>query len=167
MKEEILNLRTQGKTYKEIKEELGCSLSTISFHCAEGQKEKSNARSRKLRKDSYNSLYKKIRYFQKRDSKNKYYDKSKPLTFTLEEFKEKFPKNTKCYLSGIDINLDNKDWELDHIIPISRGGSNSLDNLGILHKEVNQMKGRLLNEELIEWCQKILKLNKNCAVEKG
>ena len=33
MKETILNLKKEGKTYKEIKEILGCAISTISYHC--------------------------------------------------------------------------------------------------------------------------------------
>ena len=40
MKEQILQLREQGKTYDEIKEQLGCSKGTIAYHCGEGQKEK-------------------------------------------------------------------------------------------------------------------------------
>jgi DNA-binding CsgD family transcriptional regulator len=36
-KERILELRSNGKTYKEIKEELGCSISTISYHCGDGK----------------------------------------------------------------------------------------------------------------------------------
>lgn len=54
MKEEIIKLRNQGKTYRDIKEELGCSLGTIAFHCGEGQKEKykaSNYRRRLRNKD--------------------------------------------------------------------------------------------------------------------
>ena len=41
MKERILALRNEGLTYNEIKDLLGCSKSTISYHCGEGQKEKS------------------------------------------------------------------------------------------------------------------------------
>ncbi len=33
MKEKILRLRKNGLTYDEIKKELGCSKSTISYHC--------------------------------------------------------------------------------------------------------------------------------------
>ena len=40
MKDEILKLRSEGKTYSEIKKELGCSKSTISYYCGKGQKEK-------------------------------------------------------------------------------------------------------------------------------
>lgn len=35
MKEQILKLRSEGKTYSEIQFQLGCSKSTISFHCGE------------------------------------------------------------------------------------------------------------------------------------
>jgi len=34
MKEQILKLRKEGKTYNEIHELLGCSKSTISYHCS-------------------------------------------------------------------------------------------------------------------------------------
>ena len=33
MKEEIIKLRKEGKSYRDIQKELGCSKSTISFHC--------------------------------------------------------------------------------------------------------------------------------------
>ena len=33
MKSRILELRAQGKTYKEIAEALGCAMGTISYHC--------------------------------------------------------------------------------------------------------------------------------------
>lgn len=38
MKEQIIELRKQGKTYREIQKELDCSLGTIAFHCGDGQK---------------------------------------------------------------------------------------------------------------------------------
>lgn len=34
MKEQILKLREEGKTYNEISKELGCAKSTISYHCS-------------------------------------------------------------------------------------------------------------------------------------
>ena len=34
MKEEILKLRKEGKTYNEIHKDLGCAKSTISYHCS-------------------------------------------------------------------------------------------------------------------------------------
>ena len=53
MKEDILKLRNEGKTYNEIQEILGCSKGTISYHCGEGQKEKTNKRSAKQRTNMF------------------------------------------------------------------------------------------------------------------
>lgn len=39
-KGEIINLRKQGKSYDEIKDELGCAKSTISYHCKQEGLEK-------------------------------------------------------------------------------------------------------------------------------
>jgi hypothetical protein len=47
--EEILALRDAGKTYNEIAAILGCSKATVSYHCGDGQKGKTAARSRGLR----------------------------------------------------------------------------------------------------------------------
>lgn len=52
MKEDILKLRKEGKSYSEIKSILGCSKSTISYHCADGQKEKSKLRQQKTKKSN-------------------------------------------------------------------------------------------------------------------
>ena len=52
MKEKILQLRDEGKTYNEIKNILGCSKSTISYHCGKGQKEKTKERTKNLRKET-------------------------------------------------------------------------------------------------------------------
>jgi hypothetical protein len=49
MKEQILELREVGKTYNEIVDILGCSKSTVSYHCGNGQKEKSKRRLKKNR----------------------------------------------------------------------------------------------------------------------
>lgn len=50
MKEQILKLRSEGKTYKQIKDITGASKSTISYYCGVGQKDKTLKRNRKRRK---------------------------------------------------------------------------------------------------------------------
>ena len=42
-KEEILRLRSEGKTYNQIATELGCSKGTVSYHIGYGQKEKTKS----------------------------------------------------------------------------------------------------------------------------
>ena len=171
MKNRILELRSQGKSYKEIKNQLGCSNGTISYHCGNGQKEKSKNRARKRSKK--NKLLHRVELFKTKRKRNlventrkfqkisgNKIDNSIVPTFTWKDVVSKFGINTKCYLSGENINILQDDYyNLDHIIPVSKGGSNFLDNMGILHKDVNYMKGNLSKEELIEWCKKILIYN--------
>lgn len=185
MKEQILKLRAEGKSYSYIKKTLKCSIGTISYHCGVGQKEKTRGRNRKRNKNVLLSkvdgfIYKKyekpivrkkefknkkdvvegIRKFQKRDnSVKKLVNKQLKKTFSWEDVVNKFGENTVCYLSGEKINLYVNNYQLDHVIPSSRKGDNSFDNLGILHEIVNQMKGNLTPEELVEWCKKILIYN--------
>ena len=54
MKNEILKLRAEGKSYKEIKKVLNCSSSTISYHCGDGQKEKTLSRNKKIKQEYRN-----------------------------------------------------------------------------------------------------------------
>lgn len=51
MKEKILQLRSEGKTYNEIKKKLGVSKSTISYHCSPTVKQKQRERFNKLRRE--------------------------------------------------------------------------------------------------------------------
>jgi hypothetical protein len=51
MKEEIEKLRSEGKTYREISEIVGCSKSTASYYCGIDQKQKTRIRSNKNKTD--------------------------------------------------------------------------------------------------------------------
>ena len=64
---------------------------------------------------------------------------------------------TKCYLTGIPINIETDDYQLDHIVPVSKGGSNEISNCGITIPVANQMKTDMTVSELLEMCEKILK----------
>jgi transposase len=46
LKEQILELKNQGYSYNQIKEKLGCSKATISYHVGVGQKDRTKARTR-------------------------------------------------------------------------------------------------------------------------
>lgn len=186
MREKILELRNQGKSYNQIAEILGCSKSTISYYCGDNQKEKVRERTKKLRSenpliqkvDRFKSrnliitqneinenkekryIQESIRKFQIRDNDSKgRHNKLKEKTFNFNDVLEKFGEDTICYLSGEPINLYENNYNLDHIIPVSKNGDNTLDNLGVTHQIVNRMKTDLTPDELIEWCIKILIYN--------
>ena len=55
-----------------------------------------------------------------------------------------------CYLCGQQI-VSEKDFNLDHSVPFSRGGQNSQGNWRPTHKECNSTKGALTYEEYQEW----------------
>ena len=61
----------------------------------------------------------------------------------------------RCALSGVPLNPSNCD--VDHIDPLSKGGSDMIDNIQILHRTVNRMKGTLSQSEFVEWCRLIVK----------
>jgi DNA-binding CsgD family transcriptional regulator len=42
VKEKILELKKEGKSYRQIQKILNCSKGTISYHLGENQKEKTN-----------------------------------------------------------------------------------------------------------------------------
>lgn len=159
MKEQILELRKQGKTYTQIKEIIGCSKSTISYYCSEGQKEKLQQRTTNYRKNNLKTiLSKKISDFRcitGHSGKNKIRTES---TFTAQDLITKFGENPKCYLTGISVNLmEPSTYHFDHIVPRSRGGTNEISNLGLATKEANETKHDRTLEELKVLCKQILK----------
>lgn len=81
-------------------------------------------------------------------------------SFTLEELKTKLGTNPKCYLTGKEIDIyDTKSYEFDHITPRSRGGQNTLDNLGICTKQANRAKSNMTPEEFVAFCKSVLEHN--------
>ena len=176
MKEKILNLSKEGKSYNEISKILNCSKGTISYHLGKGQKEKTMKRKQKRRENILVTKYEAFKYrkpkyvnemvrkFNKNDRGN--YNNDIKQTFVLEDVINKFGIDTICYLSGEKINLYENNYSFDHIFPSSKGGDNSLENLGITHEVINRMKSDLTVDELLEWCQKILRHNNYIVVKK-
>ncbi len=86
------------------------------------------------------------------------------MLFTVEEFLEKVGDNPICALTGKPIDLMNsRSYQLDHIVPRSKGGSNSLDNCQLLSREANQAKHDLSLNEFIQLCRDVVNYidNKN------
>ncbi len=181
LRQQIEELRQDGKTYNQIKSELGCSTGTISYHLKPEQKEKTLARQRKRRKVVHPYKIKLERFINptKKPTTNKQTHKWKSLIrdkikrfsttkgikqvelkFTTEDIINKFGENPKCYITGDDIDIYSpRTYNFDHIIPRSRGGDNTIDNLGICTKQANQAKHDMTPEELIEFCKKVLEHN--------
>ena len=165
MKENILKLRSAGKTYAEIQNELKCSKSTISYHCGKGQKDKTKERTRILRSQQKGIIGIKIDTYIRRRSHNfRRADNGIPITgklpleFTVNDILNKFGNEPCCYLTGDKIDLNKPaTYQFDHRIPVSQGGDNSLSNLELTCKSANIIKSNLLENELIILCKKILK----------
>lgn len=184
IKDKILTLRAEGKTYKQIAETLDCDLSTICYHCGAGRKEKVlKIRRRDFLKSTRNQVQNKIFEFCitkksqvsktiiskinqiKKNKISSFFNKSNKMknvvynkpNFNYEDIINKFGEKTNCYLTGeeIDLNLP-RTYQFDHIIPRSRGGENSLDNLGICTREANQAKNDMTPDEFFNLCKRIL-----------
>lgn len=178
--EQIKKLREEGLTYDQIKEQLHCSKSTISYHLSEGGKERLYKRRKRCIEN--NPLIKKIDSFK---NGNKYIREkiSKRLThfranrktkkiennvfFGVKDLLNTIGDNPVCYLTGRKINLKNiKEYQLDHIIPVSKGGLNTLDNLGLTCTEANKAKSDLLLVDFLILCKEVLEHNGFEVIEK-
>jgi 5-methylcytosine-specific restriction endonuclease McrA len=185
LKNKILELRALGWSYKKIAEEVDCAISTVSYHCSDGQKEKNLNRSRKRRQnpligkidhfrnpgakyrnrrpEAVKSNSKKlIRHkaddFQRRTPSGRYGKRN--IQFTYYDVINKFGIETECYLTGTKINLlEPRTYQFDHKIPATKGGDNSIENLGIVCPEVNWIKTNMTIEETLAFCEKVLKHN--------
>jgi hypothetical protein len=61
-----------------------------------------------------------------------------------------------CYLTGTPIDLEKDDYCFDHIIPVSKGGTNDLTNLGVTIPAANYAKNNLTVDEFINLCKLVL-----------
>lgn len=184
---QIIELRKQGLSYDEIAKQVNCCKSTVSYHC-KGKTRKNSAEKRERWKANEPWIFyfsKRVSNFRKRKYKPSTYhmckDWNKKFRTAVSEFKLKgtYMENytyhdalkhvggtqTHCYLTGTPINILTDDYQLDHILPVSKGGTNELSNMAIATIEANQMKGGLTNEELFHWCQKILEYNSYTVIK--
>jgi len=175
----IINLRAQGYSYNKIAEALSCSKSTISYHLSPGGKERVREREARHRVDNPTLLHvKRVWHFQhpripstkttpwyqhrtpRQISKaisQKPHQFQKTMTFNYKDVHKKYGDHFPCALTGRPLNWNNpEDYQYDHIVPIARGGDNTLNNLQILCSEANQAKGHLTDEEFIDLCKEVV-----------
>lgn len=176
LKQKIQEAKEQGMSYNQIAEKLGCSKGTVSYHLSKEQRDKTLKRKREWRRNAH-PYCKKIDRFRHHsrsikvykqvkaksllllDLKTKNFQKGSEMpTFTTKDVIDKIGENPKCYLTGRTIDINNtSSYHFDHIVPISKGGSNELDNLGICTKEANMAKSELLLEDFYALCEDVIK----------
>jgi 5-methylcytosine-specific restriction endonuclease McrA len=181
LKDKIIELRNLGYSYRQIEKIADCSKGTVSYHCSSGQKEKSIKR--QIEKRAKYPLDRKIENFcvdtkpsilRKRKNntlirilnlklssffcnKKKEYNKSM-AKFGRKELLEKIGDNPKCAMTGKPINLwESSTYSLDHIVPRSKGGDNSLENCQLVCRQVNKAKTDMSVEEFIYLCEQVVK----------
>ena len=165
MKEQILNLKMEHPEYgyKKIAKILGCSPSLVKYHLRPEvrRQHRINMQNHRQKNPLKTKAWKFILRKRKNDfSRIKYGRKAESQKFTQEELLLKIGNNPKCYLSGRSIDLSQtRSYEFDHITPISKGGGNTIDNLGLTCSEANQAKSNLSIEELLSLCKDILETN--------
>jgi len=176
LKPNILRLRSEGKSYNQIAKILNCSKSVISYHCGSGSEKSrvlANVKKRlaicakvsrfktRCSRKNYDQLSSKLKTFKRKSSKSG--NRTNTIVnsigenYACKDVLAKIGPNPTCYLTGTPIDLeDSSNYNLDHIIPTSRGGSNNIDNLQICIKDVNTAKGQLMLDEFYDLCEKVL-----------
>lgn len=81
-------------------------------------------------------------------------------TFTVQDVIDKFGETPRCYLTGEILDIyQPRTYHFDHKHPVSRGGSNALDNLGVCTADANIAKGILTEGQFIDLCRRVLEHN--------
>lgn len=159
MKEQIIKLRQEGKTYRDIQQEVGCSLSTIAYYCGENQKEKSKNRQIQLRKNDKYVLSRKVdTYIGRVENNNIAYNKSyQKRDENHKNILNKLIENPVCYLTGRKIDLSNgSSYHIDHINPYTDSRDNSIDNAQLACRNANMSKSDMSLENYLKLCKEVL-----------
>lgn len=179
----ILELRKQGLSYGKIAEQLKCSKSTVSYWCTQSTRDKTKARRDKM-KEEEPWKYKFIRALDNfkfreqginRDYINEDYqtkDWNKKFRTAVSEFRNggKFMDTysykdvietwggtkVKCYLTGKEIDIMTDNYQLDHKVPVAKGGTNEISNMRAVLPYANLSKSDMTVEEYLDLCKTVL-----------
>lgn len=145
--DDIKLLKKKGMSDAEIAESLGVSISKFQY------------------------MFNPKRVLQIKDGQKKYF-KTYPLAKKWSNFKARGPRsdqatyrdvlakfgtNPRCYLTGTAIDLSRGEtYEIDHIVPLSKGGTSDLCNAGLSTKMVNRAKAQMCLDEFYQLCELVL-----------
>jgi 5-methylcytosine-specific restriction endonuclease McrA len=177
-RKKCIELYKSGFGYTRISKALGIARSTVIYVVNPRIRKETINRNHK-NKLKYPPFYKKLSSFlnrrrkitkdYKHNSKNDklFYAKiwafcgrGDIMTFTANDVINEFGLKPKCYLTGEELDLNKpRTYQFDHKIPISRGGTNNLDNLGICTSLANRAKSDQTPDEFLNFCKKVLEYN--------
>lgn len=186
LNKQIISLRKKGLTYNQIANKLNCSKSTVSYALRKKTRLKVKEKTNKIPKHEI-SHRKKIYRFKnpktfpppkrpwylspspRQISKaitGKAHTFQQPMTFNYKDVYAKYGDHFPCALTGRPLDFNKPEtYEYDHIIPTSRGGDNTIDNLQIVCPEANRAKQNLTDEEFLDLCKEVV-LNKGYKLYK-
>ncbi len=158
----IQQMRSEGHGSRSISKALSISRSTVVYWL---DPKEFNRKAIERRRRRFNrspllgkmrtykdrkSLVVKARDFQRRISGRTMTSKTSVESFSLDNVLEKIGPTPKCYLTGSPIDIGRPEtYSFDHVVPASKGGDNSLANLGLLRADINLIKSDKTVEELI------------------
>jgi 5-methylcytosine-specific restriction endonuclease McrA len=174
---QIIAFRKKGLSFNQIAKQLKCSKSTVSY--ALRKKTRDIAKQKENDKPLHERrLSKKVFRFKnpKPPIKNKpaWYLSNSPrqisksistkastfqrtMTFNYKDVHEKYGDHFPCALTGRPLEFNEpQTYEYDHILPTSRGGDNSIDNLQLLCPEANKAKGMMTDDEFKDLCREVI-----------
>ena len=164
-KEDILKLREDGKTYNEIKNILGCSKATISYHCKRWglndiglNKEKLNNEIIKKVKDYYKSHTKKetAKNFNISETTVLKYADIKRVILTSEERKKRNYKHVKDRRQKLkEMSVEYKGGKCEIC-----GYDKCLRSLDFHHREPNEKDFSIGSYKIMSWEKIKTELNK-------
>ena len=173
----IQELYASGLTLTQISKSLSCAISTVEYHVKPETKAKTLARlkisankdhpyvakTRKFRSSSHirtkstESILSAKRKIQFKVNNFKRTGTMQNENFSADDIIAKFGERPKCHFTGRDIDIyATSTYHFDHLIPVSRGGRNTLDNLAICCKDVNLAKRDMTSDEFINMCRQVV-----------
>ena len=66
-------------------------------------------------------------------------------------------QESQCALTGDPITPETA--EADHIVPVARGGTHTIDNIQIVTRQANVAKNTMTNREFIGLCRKVVRVH--------